>query len=112
VVDLPFTVADVVLDEDPPLRWVRLPGARRIRTVVVDRALGPCAGFAKPVLDFAQRTEPVDGGGRGRARGEGDSLVVAQRGQRLDERVVLVPAGRDGPGLEAEPVDQLLDPVA
>jgi len=38
--------------------------------------------------------------------------VVAQRGQCLDKRVVPVPAGRDDSGLEAEPVDQMLDPVA
>ena len=78
----------------------------------VDRALGPCAGIRQPVLDLAQGTEPVDGGGRGSARCEGDSLVVAQRGQCFDDGVVLVPAGWDGPGLEAEPVDQVLDPVA
>ena len=38
--------------------------------------------------------------------------MVAQRGQCLDKRVVPVPAGRDDSGLEAEPVDQMLDPVA
>src|SRR5664280_2883398 len=110
--DLLFAVADVHLDEGIPVRLVRLPGARWVRPVFVDRALGPCAGFAQSVLDFAQGTEPVDGGGRGSAGGEGDSLVVAKRGERLGECVVLVPAGWGGPGFEAEPVDQVLDPVA
>ena len=62
--DLLFAVADVVLDEGIPVRLVCLPGARWVRAVFVDRALGPCAGIRQPVLDFAQGTEPVDGGGR------------------------------------------------
>ena len=75
--DVAFTVADVVLDEDPPLRLVRLPGARRFRAVLVDRALRPRACFAQSVFDLAQGSEPVDGCGWGSARGEGDSFVVA-----------------------------------
>jgi hypothetical protein len=74
--DVLFTVVDVVLDEDPPLRLVCLPGAWRVGAVLVDRALGPCAGIRQAVLDFAQGAEPVDGCGRGSARSEGDSLVV------------------------------------
>ena len=38
--------------------------------------------------------------------------MVAQRGQCLHKSVVPVPAGRDDPYVQAEPVDQMLDPFA
>ena len=64
------------------------------------------------MLDLAQPAKPVEGSGRGSTWGEGDSLMVAQRGQCLDKRVVPVPAVRYDACLQCEPVDQMLDPVA
>jgi hypothetical protein len=68
------------------------------------------ARLVEVVFDLAQGAEPVDCGGWGGAGCEGDSLVVAQRGERLDEGVVFVPAGRDDSGFESEAVDELFDP--
>ena len=108
--DVLFAVVDVRLDEGQPLVVIRSPAARRVGAVLVDRALGSRANLAESVLDLAQGTKPVDCGGRGSIGGKGDPLVIAQRGQSLDEGVVPVSAGRDDPSFEAEPVDQSLDP--
>src|SRR5674476_1230046 len=64
------------------------------------------------LLDLTHGPEPVDGAAGGGVGGEADPLVVAQRGQGLDQGVVPVPAGRDDAGLQGEPVDQILDPHA
>jgi hypothetical protein len=110
--DLLFAVVDVRFDKGPPLVLIRYPSARGVGAVLVDRALGPRASLRESVFSLAKCAKPVDRARRGSVGGKADSLMVAQRGQRLDERVVQEPAGRNYPGLEGEPVDQMLDPVA
>jgi hypothetical protein len=91
--------------------FINPPVSGRIRPVFLDRALGSGRHVHESHLNLSQRPEPVHRAGRGSVLGKRHSLVIAQGGQRLDHRVMPVPAGRDDADLNGETVDELLYPV-
>ena len=59
-----LAAANLLFDEGLPLGPIRKPNVGSVGAVLVDRALGPCAGLRQPVLDLAEGAKPVERSGR------------------------------------------------
>ena len=76
-----------------------------------DGALGLGDLLGEEELRVVERADEVHGGSGGGGVGVVGSLVVAQRGEDLDEGAVLRPARRDDAWLDGEAADEVVAPT-